>query len=91
MGMPKFRGVRDSEGKLRVPITMEGGAIGEFKDYNEKIVREQSIVDYMNNRIQSPEFLNYYKGLVRHNKYQNDMNTSAENNDPFEFKNAEHA
>lgn len=91
MGMPKFRGVRDSEGKLRSPITMEGGAIGEFKDYNEKMVREQSIADYMNNRIQSPEFLNYYKGLVRHNKYQNDMNTSAENNDPFEFKNAEHA
>lgn len=91
MGMPKFRGVRDSEGKLRAPITMEGGMIGEFKDYNEKMVREQSIADYMNNRMQSPEFLNYYRGLVRHNKYQDDMNTSVENNDPFEFKNAEHA
>ena len=51
MGMPKFRSVRNSEGKLRAPITMDGGMIGEFKDYNEKMVREQSIADYMNNRM----------------------------------------
>ena len=45
----------------------------------------------MNNRINSPEFKNYYQGLIRHNKYQNDMNRAAEEGDEFSFKNAEHA
>jgi hypothetical protein len=45
----------------------------------------------MNQRVNSPEFKNYYQGLIRHNKYQGDMNAAAENNDEFSFKNAEHA
>ncbi len=39
----------------------------------------------------SPEFKNYYQGLIRRLKYQNDMNQAVENNDEFEFKNAEHS
>lgn len=91
LGMPKFRNMKNSEGGLQSPITFEGGIIGEFKEYMEKMNREIEISNYLNERIQSPEFLNYYQGLIRHNKYQNDMNQAAENGDAFEFKNAEHA
>lgn len=91
LGMPRFRGVRSESGSLQSPITIEGGAINEWRDYNEKIARENEIANYMNNRINSPEFKNYYQGLIRHNKYQNDMNRAAENGDEFNFKNAEHA
>ena len=89
--MPRFRGIRNSEGKLQSPITIEGGAINKWRDYNEKIARENEIANYMNSRISSPEFKNYYQGLIRHNKYQNDMNRAAEEGDEFNFKNAEHA
>lgn len=91
LGMPRFRGVRSESGSLQSPITIEGGAINEWRDYNEKIARENEIANYMNSRINSPEFKNYYQGLTRHNKYQNDMNRAAEEGDEFNFKNAEHA
>lgn len=91
LGMPRFRGVRSESGSLQSPITIEGGTINEWRDYNEKIARENEIANYMNSRINSPEFKNYYQGLIRHNKYQNDMNRAAEEGDEFNFKNAEHA
>lgn len=91
LGMPRFRGIRSSEGRLQSPVTLEGGTIGEFREYRNKMNRENEIANYMNERVQSPEFINYYQGLIRHNKYQNDMNQAIENNDEFEFKNAEHA
>lgn len=91
LGMPRFRSVRNAQGGIQSPITIEGGAINEWRDYNEKIARENEIADYMNSRINSPEFKNYYQGLIRHNKYQNDMNRAAEEGDEFNFKNAEHA
>lgn len=91
LGMPRFRGIKNSEGGFQSPITLEGGTLGEFREYKEKMDRDTEIANYMNNRIQSPEFRNYYQGLIRHNKYQNDMNQAVEANDEFEFKNAEHA
>ena len=91
LGMPKFRSMRSKEGGFQSPITLEGGAINEWREYNERMARENEIANYMNNRINSPEFKNYYQGLIRHNKYQNDMNRAAEEGDEFSFKNAEHA
>lgn len=91
LGMPRFKSVRNAQGGIQSPITIEGGAINEWRDYNEKIARENEIANYMNSRINSPEFKNYYQGLIRHNKYQNDMNRAAEEGDEFNFKNAEHA
>lgn len=91
LGMPRFRGIRSESGSLQSPITIEGGAINEWRDYRNKIARENEIANYMNNRVNSPGFKNYYQGLIRHNKYQNDMNKAAEEGDEFNFKNAEHA
>lgn len=91
LGMPRFRSIRSSDGRLQSPVTLEGGTLGEFREYREKMNRETEIANYMNERVQSPEFRNYYQGLIRHNKYQNDMNQAVEDNDEFEFKNAEHA
>lgn len=91
LGMPKFRGIRSESGSLQSPITIEEGAINKWRDYRNKIARENEIANYMNNRVNSPEFKNYYQGLIRHNKYQNDMNQAAEEGDEFNFKNAEHA
>jgi len=91
LGMPRFRGIRSESGSLQSPITIEGGAINEWRDYRNKMARESEIANYMNERINSPEFKNYYQGLIRHNKYQNDMNVAAEEGNEFDFKNAEHA
>lgn len=91
MGVPSFRSMRNADGSLRSPVTLQGGAINEIRDYRESIARSEEIANYLNQRVQSPEFLNYYRGMIRHNKYQNDMNRATEENDKFNFKNAEHA
>lgn len=91
LGMPRFRSIRNKQGGIQSPVTIEGGAINEWRDYNERMAREERIANYMNDRVNSPEFKNYSQGLIRHNKYQNDMNRAAEQGDEFNFKNAEHA
>lgn len=91
LGMPSFRSIRNAEGSFQSPITFEGGTAGEYREYRDQMNRETEIVNYMNERVNSPEFKNYYQGLIRHNKYQNDMNQAVKANDEFEFKNAEHA
>lgn len=91
LGMPSFRSIKSESGSLQSPIVLKEGAINEWREYKDKIKREQDIANYMNNRMQSPEFKNYYQGLIRHNKYQKDMDKAAEDGDAFEFKNAEHA
>lgn len=91
MGVPSFRSMRNVDGSLRSPVTLQGGAINEIRDYRESIARSEEIANYLNQRVQSPEFLNYYRGMIRHNKYQNDMNRATKENDEFNFKNAEHA
>lgn len=91
LGMPRFRSIRNKQGGIQSPVTIKGGAINEWRDYNERMAREERIANYMNDRVNSPEFKNYYQGLIRHNKYQNDMNRAAEQGDEFNFKNAEHA
>ena len=91
MGIPKFRSMKNTEGKWQSPIAIEGGAYNSWREYQEKIQREQEIASRMNERFNSPEFRNYYQGLIRHNKYQGDMNRAAEENNEFDFKNAEHA
>lgn len=91
LGMPKFRGIRNKEGNLQSPITIEGGMINELKESRDARKREQEIADRMNQRFASPEFKNYYQGLTRHRKYQNDMDDAVERNDPFDYHNADHA
>lgn len=91
LGIPTFRSVRSADGSFQSPVVLEGGAYNHWREYQERRQREQEIVDYMNGRVQSPEFLNYYQGLIRHNKYQSDMDRAVEEGSEFDFKNAEHA
>lgn len=91
LGIPTVRSYKNTDGKFQIPISLQGGAFNEWKDYKNQKKREEEVVNHLNQRIHSPEYINYYQGLIRHNKYQADMNTAVENNDSFNFKNAEHA
>ena len=91
MGMPRFRGIRNEEGKLQSPVILEENAFSKWKQLRQEADRNQAIANHMNERVNSPEFKNYYQGLIRHNKYQKDMNDAALRDDEFDYKNAEHA
>ena len=91
MGMPRFRGIRNEDGKLQSPIVLEENMFSKWRELKQETDRNQAIATHMNERINSPEFKNYYQSLIRHNKYQNDMNDAALRDDEFDYKNAEHA
>lgn len=91
LGIPVFRSSRAADGSFQSPITLVGGARAHMREYMERYEEEKELADYMNSRVQSPKFLNYYRGLIRHRKYQNDMDEAAERGDAFDYKNAEYA
>lgn len=85
LGIPSF--TKTNDGKIKV------GVSGDFWDVRretrQNIETANTIIDYLNNRIQDKDFLNYYRGIIRHNSYEKDMNTALEGSDTFQYKNAE--
>ena len=91
LGIPKLSRVKGENGKKKVKLSFEGELWGGISDIREEKKQAQSLVDALNQRIQSPEFLNYYQGFIRHQKYQNDMEAALANGSNFDYKNAEHS
>lgn len=94
LGMPVFGNANTSAadtylGKGKA-VGLRGGILGVGLEAKATRQREQNIANYINERIQSPEFKNYYQSLNRHNAFQNEMNAAAEAGDEFTYKNAEH-
>lgn len=90
VGIPSFRSTRNSKGGFQSPVYLQGGIKEDIQEIRERSKKDDAIVTQLNNRVQSPEFLNYYQSVIRHNTYQKQMDEAADNNDNFEFKNAEH-
>lgn len=90
VGIPGFRSAKNSEGGFQSPVYLQGGIKEDIQEIRERSEKDDAIVTQLNNRVQSPEFLNYYQSAIRHNAYQKQMDEAADNNDNFEFKNAEH-
>lgn len=91
IGVPQFRSMKSSEGKFQSPITVYNEAYQTWKEHNKAIESDKQLADTLNARFNSPEFKNYYQGLVRHNKFQNDMNKAAAEGNQLDYNNAEHA
>ena len=87
MGMPIIK--TKANGKLGLGIT--GGSYNTYMEYRDQMNRDQEIAERMNQRMKDPNFLNYYRGLIRHNKYQTAMDAAVDRGDEFDYKNAEHA
>lgn len=91
LGIPKLSRVKGENGKKKVKLSLEGELWEGVSDIREEKKQTQSLVDALNQRVQSPEFLNYYQGFIRHQKYQNDMEAALANGSNFDYKNAEHS
>lgn len=91
LGIPKLSRVKGENGKKKVKLSLEGELWEGISDVREEKKQAQSLIDALNQRVQSPEFLNYYQGFIRHQKYQNDMEAALANGSNFDYKNAEHS
>lgn len=91
VGIPGFRNIRSEEGSIQSPIYLQGGMREELREMREDYERDSKLVDALNRRVTSPEFLNYYQGTIRHNAFQRQMDKAVAEGDNFSFKNAEHS
>lgn len=71
-------------------VGVAGGMAEAFSEYNQQQKKDQEIADALNARIQSPEFLNYYQGMIRHRKEQTEMNKAIDAGNIREYKDHEH-
>lgn len=71
-------------------VGVAGGMAEAFSEYNQQQKRDQEIADALNARIQSPEFLNYYQGMIRHRKEQTEMDKAINAGNIREYKDHEH-
>lgn len=90
-GVPMVRSRTKEDGTKQSPIYIIGGFYDEFREAVEKDKKAEELADYVNNRLKDPKTINYYRGLNRHNKYQNDMDKATENGSIYDYKNAQHA
>lgn len=93
LGMPAFGKSNTQQAYLGKgkPVGVVGGMFDAFSEYRDRVDRDTNIANALNERVQSPEFLNYYRGMIRHNKFQAEMNKAVDSGDEYEFKNAEHS
>lgn len=85
LGVPTLR-------KSKMPIKIENNTILEMLEAKRQWQKEKKIVDEVNARLKNePDIKEYYNGLVRHLVMQDRMNTALDNDDIYEYKNAESA
>lgn len=72
-------------------VGITGGIGGAVKENNLRLAQEKIVIDAVNKRVQEPDFVNYWQGLIRHEKYQKEMDKAVEENDKSKFEDADQA
>lgn len=91
LGIPSISKTTTKGGKKKFKLSLKGELWEGLSDAQKDNKDAQSIVDALNARVKDPEFINYYQGFIRHQKYQNDMEAALKEGKPFDYKNAEHS
>ena len=91
LGIPSISRTTTGGGKKKFKLSLKGELWEGLSDAQKDNKDAQSIVDALNTRVKDPEFINYYQGFIRHQKYQNDMEAALKEGKPFDYKNAEHS
>lgn len=91
LGIPSISRTTTEGGKKKLKLSLKGELWEGLSDTQKDNKDAQSVVDALNSRVKDPEFINYYQGFIRHQKYQNDMEAALKEGKPFDYKNAEHS
>lgn len=91
LGIPKIKRVTKENGKKGLKLQMDGELYEGLREAKNISRDAEDVAAYLNKRIQDPEFVNYYQGMLRHNSYQATMDGALDVGDEFEYKNAKHS
>lgn len=91
LGVPQFRSGTAADGSKQSRLTMGSGSVKAFLDYRKDMAENDALATELTNRVQDPKFLEYYKGMIRNNYFEQKKAQALENDDEFEFRNSDHA
>lgn len=92
LGLPSISvRVDENTGKRKPHVTMEGGIWSPIREHNELFRSRNALVDALNNRIQSPEFLNYYYGKIGNRHFDSIKEDAVLSGDKKKYEKADHA
>lgn len=91
LGIPKIKLKTKSNGKKGLSVSLDGELWSGLREAKEDKKEAEKIVNYLNEKLQGPDNVNYYQGVIRHQKYEADKDRGIERGDKFEYKNAEHS
>lgn len=73
----------------RIGLKLQGGVFSEIGDYRRQVALENKVAAELNERYNSGKMKEYYEGLTRHIKFENDKIATALNDDEDSFNDAE--
>lgn len=73
----------------RIGLKLQGGAFSEIGDYRRQVALENKVAAELNERYNSGKMKEYYEGLTRHVKFENDKIINALDNDEDSFNDSE--
>lgn len=88
-GLPGIRVKTDVNGKKKLNVQMQGGIwepIRESRQYNEDL---QATVDALNNRLQDPKFLDFYRAQIARSSLDRQKEAAAKEGDKWAYEKAD--
>lgn len=92
MGLPSISvKVDENTGKQKPKLTMEGGVWSPIREQNNYYKRRNELIDNLNNRLSSKEFLNYYYGKIGNRHFDSIKEDMVKRGDKKGYEKADHA
>ena len=92
MGLPSISvKVNEKTGKQSPKLTMEGGIWSPLREQKDLYERRNKLVESLNNRLSSPDFLNYYYGKVGNRHFDSIKEDAVRQGNQNLYKKADHA
>lgn len=88
-GVPSFHMRVNEAGKKKLSVDFNGELWENIKSAREYRQKAQETADEVNKAIKNDDFINLWRGYIRHKKYDADKSQFLKELDQFEFNNAE--
>lgn len=91
MGLPSISVKVNENGQRKPKFTMEGGVWSPVREKNEEYERRNKIIETLNNKLESKDFLNYFYGKIGDRHFDVVKEDAIKEGDETLYEKADHA